>query len=107
MDDGDHAWVIVGWVPKQLLQKAVFDTFIFEGGWGVQKSLTRTDPFHLIYHLILQMPILTIGPGKPKMCIQENLVDCADYCFEANLDLSQGIKINENLITMNSRGAGV
>ena len=50
MDDGDHAWVMalqlltIGWVPKQLLQKAVFDTFIFEGGVGVQKSLTRTDP---------------------------------------------------------------
>ena len=56
MDDGDHAWVMaapsstyqqlltVEWVPKQLLRKAVFNTFIFEGGWGVQKSLTRRDP---------------------------------------------------------------
>ena len=57
MDDGDHAWVMaVGGVPKQLLQKAVFDTFIFEGGWGggwaVQKSLTRTDPIsqHFTLH---------------------------------------------------------
>ena len=24
------------------------------------------------------MTILAIGPGKPKMCLQENLVDCAD-----------------------------
>ena len=42
MDDGDHAWVMatyqqlltVGWVPKQLLQKAAFGMFIFEGGGG-------------------------------------------------------------------------
>ena len=54
MDDGDHAWVMatyqqlqtVGLVPKQLLQKAVFDTLVFEGGMGVQKSLTRTDPMN-------------------------------------------------------------
>ena len=34
--------------------------------------------FHLLYHLTLQMTILAIVPGKPKMCLQENLVDCAD-----------------------------
>ena len=31
-----------------------------------------------MYHLTLQMTILAIVPGKPKMCLQENLVDCAD-----------------------------
>ena len=52
MDDGDQAWVMalqlltIGWVPKQLLQKAVFDTFIFEGGGG-PKSFTRTDPIFI------------------------------------------------------------
>ena len=53
MDDGDHAWVMatyqqlltVGWVPKQLLQKAVFNTFIFEG--GDQKFLSRKIPTFL------------------------------------------------------------
>merc|ERR1719209_1728590 len=34
--------------------------------------------FHLMHHLTLQMTILDIVPGKPKMCLQENLVDCAD-----------------------------
>ena len=34
--------------------------------------------FQLMYHLSLQMPILAILPGKPKMCLQEILVDCAD-----------------------------
>ena len=24
------------------------------------------------------MPVLAVVPGKPKMCLQENLVDCAD-----------------------------
>ena len=28
----------VWWVPQQLLQKAVFDTFSFEGGWGGSKN---------------------------------------------------------------------
>ena len=31
-----------------------------------------------MYHLTLKMTILAIVPGKPKMCLQENLVDCAD-----------------------------
>ena len=34
--------------------------------------------FHQMYHLTLQITILAIVPGKPKMCLQENLVDCAD-----------------------------
>ena len=33
---------------------------------------------HPMYHLTLQIPILAIAPGKPKMCLQENLVNCAD-----------------------------
>ena len=61
MDDGDHAWVMalqlltIGWVPKQLLQKAVFDPFTFEGGWGggVQKSLTRTAPGYILLIIII------------------------------------------------------
>ena len=31
-----------------------------------------------MYHLTLKMTILAIVPGKPKMCLQEILVDCAD-----------------------------
>ena len=54
MVDGDHAWVMalrpwspsstyqqlltVWWVPQQLLQMAVFDTFTFEWGWGGTKN---------------------------------------------------------------------
>ena len=34
--------------------------------------------FHLMYYLTLQMTILVIVPGKLKLCLQENLVDCAD-----------------------------
>ena len=36
----------VWWVPQQLLQKAIFDTFTFEGGGGGwdTKSFNRTDP---------------------------------------------------------------
>ena len=33
---------------------------------------------HLMYDLTLQMTFLAIVPGKPNMCLQENLVDCAD-----------------------------
>ena len=29
----------VWWVPQQLLQKALFDTFTFEGGWGPKNTL--------------------------------------------------------------------
>ena len=32
------------WVPWQLLQKAVFDTFTFDWWWGIQKPLSRMDP---------------------------------------------------------------
>ena len=53
----------VWWVPQQLLQKAVFDTFSFEGG-GDQKSSTRTDPKYSLFsdsildskYLVLAMP---------------------------------------------------
>ena len=31
-----------------------------------------------MYHLTLQITILGIAPDKPIMCLQENLVDCAD-----------------------------
>ena len=34
--------------------------------------------FRLMYHLTLQITILGIAPDKPIMCLQENLVDCAD-----------------------------
>ena len=34
--------------------------------------------FHLMHHLTLQMTILAIVPGISKVCLQENLVDCAD-----------------------------
>ena len=34
--------------------------------------------FHLMYCLTLQMAILREVPGNPKMCLQENLVDCTD-----------------------------
>ena len=34
----------VGWVPKQLLQKAVFDAFIFEGGGGSKNLLLGRTP---------------------------------------------------------------
>ena len=32
----------------------------------------------LMYHLTLQMIILDIVPGKPKMFLQENFGDCLD-----------------------------
>ena len=35
--------------------------------------------FHLMYHLTLQITILAIVPGISKVCLQENLVGCADY----------------------------
>ena len=35
--------------------------------------------FPLMYNSTLQMTILTIVSGKPKMCLQQNLVDCADF----------------------------
>ena len=31
-----------------------------------------------MYHLTIQMTPLYILPGKQKMCLQENLVDCTD-----------------------------
>ena len=35
----------VWWVPQQLLQKAVFDTFTFEGGWGTKNPFLGQTPF--------------------------------------------------------------
>ena len=34
--------------------------------------------FHVMNHLTLQMTILANVPGISKVCLQENLVDCAD-----------------------------
>ena len=34
--------------------------------------------FHLTFYLTLQITILATVTAKPKMCLQENLVDCAD-----------------------------
>ena len=43
-----------------------------------------SDYYNIMYYLTLQMTILAIVPGKTKMCLQENLVDCTNcgglYC---------------------------
>ena len=45
-----------------------------------------------MHHLTLQMTILAIVPGKPKTCLQENVVDCAD-CGDLNIFIFQVIFI--------------
>ena len=53
----------VWWVPKQLLQKAAFDTFTFAGGWGggAQKSFSRKIPNGEIPYL-RALPVVLVNP---------------------------------------------
>ena len=45
------------------------------------------------------MTTMAIVPGKPKMCLQENLVDCVD-CGGLSVSLSVGLSTPE-IITKN------
>ena len=61
-----------------------------------------------MYHSSLQITILTIVPGKPKMCLQESLVDCAD-CGGLNLiqlysTVHESFKFPKQAIVLKKRG---